>query len=79
MTALAIHLAGDCAPGCGPCDAEVSAHLPEVDPCEVCGDGFTAAEWDDRHTGVDGGDVHAGCCGQCVPFVRHQDRRRLAS
>lgn len=32
--------------------------------CEVCGEPFTADQWEDRHTTEDG-PVHAACCVEC--------------
>ena len=36
--------------------------------CEVCGRGFTQAEWDDRHDSEDSEDgyYHAECCPVCA-------------
>lgn len=34
--------------------------------CGECGGGFTPVEWDLRHTGLAGSDVHARCCPICL-------------
>jgi hypothetical protein len=79
MSDLAIHLAGDCAPGCPVCAVEDADRSDAR--CGVCDGGFTVAEWFDRHTGPgpEHADVHAECCGQCqVEDSRPQiDRRSL--
>jgi hypothetical protein len=33
--------------------------------CNACGGTFTQAAWEDRHSGPDGEDIHAGCCAHC--------------
>ena len=40
--------------------------ITDRDPCGICGEPFTEAEWDARHTYVGHGeDIHARCCRQC--------------
>lgn len=52
--------------------AYVVAQTPELDwdgfTCSVCGDGFDAESWDERHTdpGDELSEVHAGCCSECA-------------
>ncbi len=58
MSALAIHLAGDCAPGCEVCEVEAADR--EGVRCDACGGGFTASEWADRCGHLV--EVHADCC-----------------
>lgn len=33
--------------------------------CSVCGEPFTARQWEDRHSDEKGGDCHADCCPTC--------------
>lgn len=51
-----IHLANDC-------------HGDFVGPmygeCSMCSRPFSAQEWDNRHTLLDGEDCHEDCCPQC--------------
>jgi hypothetical protein len=35
--------------------------------CAICDGTFTEAEWDDRHSGFDGEDIHARCCDASGP------------
>lgn len=37
--------------------------------CAWCGQPFTDAEWDARHTDEDGEDVHDRCCQQCIDHL----------
>lgn len=40
--------------------------LWQTEKCAVCGKGFTAKSWENRHDDMDGlGEVHAGCCQTC--------------
>lgn len=41
--------------------------------CAECHQPFTPAEWADRHTRVDGEDVHAHHCVQCAAWARPND------
>lgn len=34
--------------------------------CAECGEPFTVAEWDERHSGDDGEDLHEECCPVCA-------------
>lgn len=34
--------------------------------CSVCGEPFTPAEWEDRHSDDDGEDCHERCCPICA-------------
>ena len=45
--------------------------------CAICGKGFTAKSWDERHTWlVDGeSDVHARCC-RCQGRYDHEEASR---
>jgi hypothetical protein len=36
--------------------------------CAACGQAFTLDQWEDRHSGPDGEDLHAGCCTHCEPI-----------
>ncbi len=33
--------------------------------CPVCGEGFTLAQWEERHNGKNGEEYHEECCPEC--------------
>lgn len=50
---------------------EGSGHLPICRAtCAVCRTPFTDVEWENRHSGLDGEDVHEQCCEWCPNDIK---------
>lgn len=46
--------------------------------CSICGKGFTAAQWNDRHTDPrNGEDCHVKCCPNPACVADRAEKRRL--
>lgn len=41
--------------------------------CAVCGEGFTLAQWEERHNGRDGEEYHEECCPDCKDGTHDND------
>ncbi len=41
--------------------------------CPVCGEGFTLAQWEERHNGKNGEEYHKECCPECKDGTAYDD------